>query len=238
MRRLNLIFAAFCFVFSSAAAAQGYWEKKQWNNWSKEEARKMLEDSPWAKKWVYTDVLESTTGESSQGMGRETQPSIYYIVQLRSALPVRQAVIRQAMINNKYERFSEEQKKEFDASAEAYLNKEYPSTIVVHIVYGSNVQFFERELARIWKGFPSRTVPVGANLITSSGKRVGAMQMVNPPGGPQEFELIFPRIVNGENLLSQSDKTLMFELPAVGATYRVYVEFKLEKMKFKGELVY
>lgn len=65
------------------------------------------------------------------------------------ALPVRQAVVRSAQIQNKYEQMNPDQKKAFDASADRYLNAPM-DTIVGHVLYGCNVQIYEREMARVW----------------------------------------------------------------------------------------
>ena len=68
------------------------------------------------------------------------------------------------------------------------------------------------------------------------------MRLVSPKGGAQEFELIFPRVVEGKPLLEPGDKTIGVEFvsPGVGAVQsaRVFMEFKVDKMALNGELIY
>src|SRR5271154_3195084 len=82
------------------ARAEDFWVKKPWNQWSKDECNKILTDSPWSKRWSKGSVtvsaaLPGSSGQSSEGAGGEKSPEVFYYVQLRSSLPVRQAVVRQ-----------------------------------------------------------------------------------------------------------------------------------------------
>ncbi|HWQ03208.1 MAG TPA: hypothetical protein VNL38_01895 [Candidatus Nitrosotenuis sp.] len=239
-----------------SASAQ-FWEKKEWTQWSKSDAQKMLEDSPWARTWVFGENRRSEVGESSQGTARETEPRISYSIQLRSALPVRMAEARQLQIANKYDKMPEDKKKALDASIKDYLNRVYADSIVVHVAFSSNVQSYERWLVQVWSGVPSGTIPVNTRLITSSGKFVEPVRFIAPTGGAQEFLIIFPRLINGEPIFTSADKTFRIEFPSPdpgfgantnqgidlllasgGAGGRVSAEFKLEKMTFKGDLLY
>jgi len=113
-----------------------------------------------------------------------------------------------------------------------------PAAIIVHVTFKSTLQQLERAAHNLWQSFPDGTVPVGANLTTSSGKRVGAMRMVKPPGGAYEFQLIFQRTEGGEPLITDKDKSIRVEFPSGLANERVFVEFKLDKMKWNGEVAY
>ncbi|MCL5287694.1 MAG: hypothetical protein M1453_06840 [Acidobacteria bacterium] len=243
MKTRNLMLALLAITVGAAAlSAQGFWEKKEWQKWSKEECRKMLEDSPWAQKWYRTHVAEDRFGQPTQGDTRETEQQIFYIIQLRSALPIRQAFIRDAQIRNKYDKMSAEQQKEFDASAGPFLARTYDDVIVVHVLYGSNIQKDERELMRFWQTFyPEGTVPMEAYL-TAGGKRVPAIKYVTAKGGSLEFELIFPRVVDGVPIIDPNLKMISveFQHPNIGLEggARVYQDFKLEKMAVKGTVLY
>lgn len=242
---------------AGAAGAQGFWEKKEWKSWSKEECRKLLEDSPWAQKWSRGDVSTDRFGQPTSGTGRVTEPQVYYFVQLRSALPVRQAFIRSVQLQNGYDKMSPEQKKQFDASADSYLARKYDDVIVVHITYGSNVEIYAKEMKRIWQGYAPDAPPHNITMITSTGTRVLPLKLMNAPGGAQEFELIFPRVVNGEQILTSTVKSVAVEFPhpdleqmavradpqatsseKVTAAAQVNVNFKVERMVVRGQVVY
>ena len=243
MKARNISLALLALVVCAAAAlAQGFWVKKEWRSWSKEECRKMQEDSPWAQKWFRTHVAEDRFGQPTKGDTRETEQQIFYVIQLRSALPVRQAFIRDILIRN-YDKMSADQKKNFDTSAEAFLARKYDDVIVVHVLYGTNVQNDEREMMRFWQtSYPEGTVPVEAYLSTGSGKRVTPIKYVAAKGAGLEFELIFPRHKDGEPIITPDVKTISveFQHPNIGleGTARVFQEFKTEKMTVNGAVVY
>ena len=251
-RRIGLALLALS-VWAPASSAQ-VWDKKAWQQWSKDDCVKVLEDSPWGRKWYRSKVQQDRFGQPTGGDTRETEQQIFYVLQLRSALPVRQAVARQAQIQNKYDKMKPEDKKNLDASTDRYLAGKYEDVIVVHVLYGSNVQAYERELMRYWKSFPKGTVPQEAALTTSTGVKVQPLQFISPPGAALEFELIFPRMVNGEPLITPAVKSFSVEFrhPNVGNLEteqlggnvsvekyaRVSVEFKTEKMLLNGVTVF
>jgi hypothetical protein len=218
-----------------------FWEKKVWKEWSNGEAKKILEDSPWARKWTQGETREVAFGQPSGGTGREDRPTVYYIVQFRSARPVREGVLREVQLSSQFQNLSEADKKNFESQADAFRNKNYDDVILIHVLYGSNVQIYEREMARFWQGFPQNTVPMNCSLISSSNVRVAPFRLVSPQTGAYEFELIFPRRVNGELWIKPDDKKIRVEFPhpnvGIGGA-RVFIEFDLEKMKWNGQLEY
>jgi hypothetical protein len=229
------------FAFAAAAATQGFWDKKEWKSWSADDCRKIQEDSPWSYRWELGGVQQDRWGQPTKGDSRQTEQHIFYIIQLRSALPVRQAVIRDAQLRNKYDSLSAADKQNFDASAEAFLARKYGDVIVVHVYYGSNVTMTQRDMMRFWQtNYPEGTVPAEAFLSTSTGKRVAAIRYVAAKGGSLEFELIFPRIQNGEPIVTSDVKSIgvEFQHPNIGTEgeARVYHDFKTEKMMLKGVL--
>jgi hypothetical protein len=229
-------------LLATPAARAQFWEKKPWKEWSKGDAKKMLEDSPWAKKWQIGQSQQVTFGQPTGGTGDQGSSQIWYIIQLRSARPIREGVFREMQLNSQYSKMSDAEKKAFDEQGEGFISKSYEDSILVHVVYGSNQQPIEREMARHWQGYPAGTVPMGANLISSRNVRVGVARLISPPGATYEFEMVFPRLVNGEPWITPEDKRLRVEFPhpAVGGmgSARVFVEFNLEKMKIGDKLEY
>lgn len=236
---------------ASASFAQGPWAKKDWQQWSKDDCKKVLEDSPWAQKWIQqNDKMANfaTRTQGTSGVGSESQLSVFYTVQFRSARPVREAVVRQVLIDNKYDGLDAGKKEAMRKQTDPFLNRTYDDVIVVHVTYGSNVQEFNRDLATFWQTHYSEgTVPLEAFLDGPKGQKVAPVKMISPKGGAQEFELIFPRVVEGKPLVEPGDKTLAVEFisPAVGPSTangvpssRVFIQFKLDKMAMDGQLIY
>lgn len=253
MRNRPFLYSCAIIIFVAAAfavRADDFWAKKQWQQWSQSDCNKMLQDSPWSRKFTMTHTnigagnLPSSNGGTSAASGTsgEDNEQLSYFVQLRSAMPVREALVRQMQIKQKYDSLNADQKKTFDSSAAQFLTRSYEDSIVVDVAYDCNITPMLRELARIWQSTPDNTVPTDTHLILDSGARVSPVRFVSPKSGAYEFELIFPRVVNGEPVISESSKTvgLEFPHPTVGdfPRQRVYVEFKPDKMAMNGKVVY
>lgn len=223
------------------AGARDRWSSKPWQKWSIDDCKNMLENSPWSQTWSASGEDFPTSGQSSDGTAREQEPVIYYHVQLRSALPVRQAVARELQIINKYDKMDFAKQKTIDASILSYLSRNYDDWIVVHVEYGSNVDIYQRQLMQAWQALPPGTVPVNTYLIIG-GEKVVPRRMEVAQGAQAAVEFFFPRLVQGKTLISQSEKSfaIQFESPAVGpfATERAYVEYHPSKMTFNGQLSY
>src|SRR6516165_6544110 len=112
-------------VLAGASFAQGPWLKKDWKQWSKDDCKKVLEDSPWAHRWSQStakvaNFASRTSG--TQGVGSESEVGVYYVVQFRSALPVREAVVRETLIANRYDSRDPEEKEVMRKQTEGFLN--------------------------------------------------------------------------------------------------------------------
>src|SRR5262249_58448258 len=99
-------------VLTAVSFAQGPWIKKDWKQWSKDDCKKVLEDSPWSQRWSQSNTKManfSTPRSGTQGVGSEDELSVWYVVQFRSALPIREAVVREMLIANQYDKLNDEQ---------------------------------------------------------------------------------------------------------------------------------
>jgi len=246
-------------TLTCALFAQGPWAKKDWKQWSKDECKRVMEDSPWAVS--YTDSKAQTSvlaGSDSSGTRTDSRIETSYIVQLRSALPIRQAFARQVLIQYKFDSVDETKKQDLLKQVQPIVDKIYDDVIVVHVIYGSNIQQYQNEMMVFWQTkYPPGTVPQDAFLNTTSAKKVLPIKFISPKGGAPEFELIFPRTVDGKPVIGADDKLMSIEFvtPRVGNTAtasrgnisdtsggasgrRAYAEFKVEKMMMDGKLVY
>jgi hypothetical protein len=240
IKRLSLI--AVIAAAAVAAGARDRWSSKPWQKWSIEDCKNMLQNSPWAQTWSTSGEEFPTMGRSSEGTGREQEPTVYYYVQLRSALPVREAVARELEIVNKYDKMDPAKQKTIDASVSSYLSRNYGDSVVIHMEYGSNVEIYQRQLMQAWQSLPPGTIPLNTYLITSNGQKVTPERMEVASGADTAVEFIFPRLSNGKPLISQIDKSFAFQFmsPAVGpfATQRAYIEYHPPKMMFAGQFSY
>lgn len=190
--------------------------------------------------------------------GREQRPQILYRVQFRSALPIRQALIRLQQIANNYDRMPPEQKQAIDQKAAQLLSGRFAETVVAHVAYSSNVAVNDREMAQYWQRQTTETLKNFVFLISPKGDKIPLLRYTVSQGASREFQLIFPRQYEGRPLLSPQDKTLKLEFvhPRITGPIesravqpesrsnnvqnesRVLLEFKVDKMVLQGEVVY
>jgi hypothetical protein len=227
--------------------AEDFWVKKDWTKWSKDECNKMLTDSPWSKKWGKGEVLLSaalpsqtstnpanmgrsgaggpggsgtgTVGAGQEGAAGDSQLELHYFIELKSALPIREAMARQAQLVNNYDKMDAEHKKAFDSEIQGLLDAKFDDVIDVHVTYGSTQQYLERQLATYWKAIPADALPVDVFLVNEHNERVLPVKFISPKTADYSFDLIFPRMKDNEPVIRAADKSfsIQFPHPAVGS---------------------
>jgi|GEM_PF-4826664 len=229
MKSKHTIFFIAIIGLACSLFAQGPWAKKDWKQWSKEECKKVMEDSPWAYTYK-EEQAQSSQGaggllSTSSGTRADATIETHYTVQFRSALPIRQAFVRQMLIDNKFDKSEEPVKQGLLKQTQPFLDRVYDDSIVVHVIYGSNVDQYVPEMMTYWQThFPSGTVPQDAFLNTPSFKKIAPIKFISPRGSAPEFELIFPRMVDGKPVIGPNDKLVSVEFvtPSVGMSTRNY----------------
>jgi len=230
--------SAIFLAVSTIAVGADFWEKKKYEKWNARECAKMLTDSPWSQDLT---LQKLGINQSARASDDGQQFYIKYQMQFRSALPIRQALVRQMQLAQNYDKLAAEQKQQFDQRANAFLATNFTDAIIVFVTYESNSQNSDRELDRFWQAQTTDLLKNKVFLRSSSGDRVDIAQY-NGPQGDRSFQFIFPRQVNGEPLIKPEDKSLMleFETPSVGGLGgdRGYLEFKPQKMVFEGNVAF
>jgi hypothetical protein len=210
-----------------AVQAMGSALNSDWQRWSKDGCEKLLTDSPWAHTW-----------RGDYGLA--------YTVQVRSALPIREALVRQQQLLQHYDKMTGEQRISFDTWTGQMLDQDSKNTILVN-VYMS-------------RGNDNRAiVPNGedlnASLVSDDGKQIRATktEMNQLEKG---FEATFPRSIDGAAVIQHGQKyfsvrfldpeTPIFDNVGIPTNrwpikippQSVQVKFDLSKMLFNGELNY
>jgi hypothetical protein len=120
-----LVACLWTLLFLTAPAfGQRVWETKPYQQWSVKDALKILTDSPWAqtddsyREGFFPDDIRARHAEMN-----DPYPSgLATSVRLRSALPIRQAFLRQKQISVKYDKKSAADKAKFDAEVKEFLD--------------------------------------------------------------------------------------------------------------------
>jgi hypothetical protein len=222
-------------VAVSAAWGADFWAKKPYQNWSADETRRMLEESPWATTHTLASVRTGTTNSGANRGYRpdmETDPSISYNLQFRSAQPIREAQVRTSQLASKYDAMSAEQKATFDASAGKFLAATFPDRVVVSVTYRSDVLDYATLLRGHWERQSLGTL--STSVFLNAGKE--RLSLVNYSFKDDTFQFVFPRPKG----LGPDDKIgVEFVHPNIGLRQqRILLEFSLKKMLLNGEPVF
>jgi hypothetical protein len=229
-RRIILLLVVFLAV--SAAWGADFWAKKPYQNWSADETRRMLEESPWATTLTLTALRTGTAGGGVNKGYRpdmETDPTISYNLQFRSAQPIREAQVRTSQLASKYDAISAEQKAAFDTSAGKFLAATFPDRVVVSVTYHTDVPDYLTLLRSHWGRQSLGTL--STSVFLNAGKE--RLSLVSYSFKDDTFQFVFPR----PRELGPDDKMgVEFVHPNIGLRQqRLLLEFSVKKMLVNGE---
>lgn len=225
------------------------WEKKPFQKWSAKEVEKVLADSPWAKTVVVGTTNLSLAGsgpsraassrsnagamEMSLDASHENAPRISYQVQLRSSMPIRQAIARKLQIDNKYDSLPNERRDAVDAKIKEYLAQTFDDVVVVQVIYSSNVTGYFSDVRRFWMSQNAEQLK-GSMFLNAGGKKLEPTSFL---AGDNVFQVTFER---NREVAAGSNLSLEFQNPQFGLlpAQRVFVPFNPKDMAFNGALTF
>ena len=226
------------FLFAGVVVAKDFWETTAFVQWSQKDCQKMLDDSPWVKELALVSAFGGGGGAATDSQA----PYIKYKIQLRSAAPVRQAIVRQRQIEEKYDSLPDDKKQAFDQSVESFLLGPGSEFVVVQVSFSTNNRDYLRDLNRHWETQTTELLRNSVFLSVPKGEKVPLARFVPGASVSQEFQFVFPREVNGREILKPGDKAIQLEFayPVVGSLGdgRGFLEFKTDKMKINNEVSY
>lgn len=189
-------------AWGSIVCAQQGWQTKPYQQWTKEDIIKIASDSPWAQvqqarpatgEYVPTDYLPSVT------------------IRLRSALPIRQALLRLKQLEAKYDKMNASDRSVFDAKLKGLL--ECPACAEHYVVtLGPPVSSHQMKngLGTLVNADFS-LLQKRVYLMNDLGERRELIQFVAPKHDEDEATFFFPRFVEkGRLLLLPGSKKLYF----------------------------
>jgi hypothetical protein len=231
--------------------ADDFWIKKDWKTWSKSECKKMLEESPWAKRILVENHSSDSALPLINADPKDTPGvqisypgagDIVYFAQLVSAAPVRAAFIRRRQIERKFDKMSETEKAAFDAQMEKELSFIKENTIAFRVVFEANKPALADAADTYWRNLPTNSVPPDTLLINEKGGTITPLTFTFIKGSETEIDLAFPRSVRAQAVIAEDAKSmkLQFPHPKMGdfPERNVTVEFKLDKMMWNGKVAY
>lgn len=189
-----------------AYARQDGWVKKPYQQWTKDDIIRVGSDSPWAQ-------VRQADRNSGNYTPADWLPAV--TIRLRSALPIRQALVRLKQIEAKYDKMDEKKRVEFDAKSEGTLR--CPACANNYVVtIGPPVS--QREVR---SGMPSLKNAALAQLekrvylANERGERRELVHFVAPRHDDDEASFFFTRFdEKGSPLLTPDTKKLLFVFEA------------------------
>lgn len=243
MRKAITFVALACALAASPAAQK---KEKPWTEWSKKDAEKILNDSPWGQTQTETDTSEMffqpqptpnpVTGQSGGGAARDARGStnqatdVKYRIRFFSARPIRQAFARVALLDApKPDPQMEERLRLF---AEVASNEK----IVVSVTFESKDGRFSGAAMQAFASAVTGTLKNNSYLEVK-GRRLFVEEYV-PPGKQGYGALyIFPRRVGEGPFITPESGDVRF-VSEVSKNIRLDMKFKVSQMAYNGQLEY
>jgi hypothetical protein len=206
MKKRTQIFSVFSIIFlflASSAAAQDFWMQRSYKRWTKDEIIKLISDSPWAQ----VRELEASTTEG----GFTPQVTI----RLRSAVPVRQALVRLKQIEANYDKLDAPKRAEFDEKMKGTLDcpacqENYVVTIsppISKITVTSGVYGLKSATLKLLQG--------KVYLLNDRGEKRELVHFVAPKNDADEATFFFARKTSdGKPFLTKENAKFTFVFEA------------------------
>lgn len=245
--RIPLVLMLLLFAVVAAETVIGQKQQKSWKEWSKNDAEKILNNSPWAHFQVDTDLSEmffqpTTDARTSGGrapnassrleQGATNQAtSLQFGIRFFSARPVRRAFIRMIQL----------QQKKIEPDVVARMNNfaevmSDDSIIVAVTIEGTDKRSLGKAM-QIVASAATGTLKNSTYLERNDGKRV-FLEQYEPPGRDGfGARFIFPRIVDERPFLSTDFNDVRF-VAEFGTTIKLNMRFKVADMMLDGKLEY
>ena len=245
MKRVGVVLFLLLFTITVGNTYSGgdFWTDKPYVKWSEKEAKHLLADSPWARSVILRHtVLKQTRRDfgslpnANEGEG-VSEPEVDYSVYLRTARPVREAIVRLAQFEQKYDHMDPGDRKAFDEKWGQFLAASAGDKVIVQVKYSANTADVDLRLAHYWQ---TQTVDIlrdgGTAMTGPDGVRVAPVAFWTARGAGREFQLAFPR-PKGDG--KEGSVAVEFGHPNIGEdSTRIYVKFPLKDMMYGGVITY
>ncbi len=229
-----VMFLIICLM--AAGSVVGQKKLKPWTEWSKEDAQKVLKDSPWAHQQVDQDFIEANplkpnSIDSSTDARLKANEGMTYNIRFFSARPVRQAFVRLIQL----------QRKDLAPDMMTRLNTfaEAPSedSIIVAVVVENPDANLLGKAMQIVRNATAVKLKNGTYLERTDGKRVFIEEYTPPGSDGFGARFIFPRMLDGKPFLSE-DATMIRFVSDMDSSIKLNMKYKVKDMMLDGKIEY
>jgi hypothetical protein len=236
---------SFSGIANTAKTKDPPWIAKDWTQWNIDDCNAVLKSSPWGER-------PNSAGESSTS-GPMVSSSAETIVQLRSALPIRQALLRKLQLDESYSRMNPEKKQAFDQAHAHDLDP--PDRILIYIENGASTTLPPAGSGSLISPTSASTARQAALLRSDNDLvlPIAVTMLKKSDEYGNYIQYSFPRSLAGKPVYSANDPRLVIELgaplsldkkignfdqPLPFQDSRMRIRFKFEDLIYKGKLEY
>jgi hypothetical protein len=228
--------------------------KKPFQQWSKVEVTKLLNDSGWAKTQavrvkgrrqmrsiagqVNVDASTTSTAERQAALGGAEEARDYkFTIRLRSALPIRQAIVRLVQLDANYDQMPTASKATLDTQTRELLEcKECKDNYIVSVGFGSTNQSVDL-IFNWFRGQSVESLKGYIYLANEHGGRRDLSGFIPPKVSGDEAFFFFPRRDRSEKpLIGPNDKKLLFRMSDANARSITNFTLDVSRMKVDGKI--
>ena len=235
-----------------------------WSEWSRQDAEKLLNDSPWAQTQVETDTSEMTYSPTNGG-GAGSRPArttgmrdeqsdrnrnraaegaynqaveTKYRIRFLSAKPIREALANLIVQQQSGTNADDEKKKQLvRTEMQQFVDRDFRDFIVVTVTFEASDG---RVTGKAFQDFGSAVTDKLKNntyLERNDGQRLFLIDYRVPTGDGLGARFIFPRIFDGHPFLNGDSREVRF-YSEVGPNTKLNRRFKVSDMFYQGKLEY
>lgn len=245
-KKIGILVTLTVLLIAGTSAAQK--KEKPWTDWSKQEAEKILNSSPWAQTQTDTDTSEmfyspthvagsgsmtqsgSVNSDRAAGGATNQAVNVAFHVRFYSARPVRQALARLMELQQK-------PGPDIVARLHNFAELKSPDSIIVTVVFEAPDQRYSNSVMQAFNSAITATLKNNTYLERGDGKRLFLEEYVTPGKDGFGARFIFLRSPEGQPFFSDPEGEIHFfsQFPNGGKIDR---RFKLAKMMYEGALEY
>jgi hypothetical protein len=212
-----------------AICAQNDLPNKPFLEWSKKEAEAILNNSPWARQQEvrikfdketqkaagsYSGVSSAAAAQSETEVSSQVPVDFVFTIRLRSALPVRQAMVRLKNLETNLEKMTAEQRAAFEKQTKGLLDcPACAANYVVTLSSKSKNSPGADAVYATFKGGRLTDLQRYVYIANERGDRRSLVFFVPPKAPGEEAVFFFPRAdEKGAPLLTPDNKELLINL--------------------------
>jgi hypothetical protein len=246
MKRTPTNFLAALALLLALIAVPAQEKGKAWSEWSKKDAEKVLENSPWAQTQTDTDTSQmfysptsdprlgardtSTTG-ARLGEGATNQAvNVKFHVRFYSARPIRQALVRLMEIQQK-------PSPEVAQKLTNFAELQSQDSIIVTVTYESNDQRYSGSVMQAFNSAVTGTLKNDTYLERNDGKRLFLEEYVPPGKDGFGARFIFLRALDGQPFITKETSEVRFYAQYEKGP-KIDRRFKIANMIYQSGLEY